>query len=61
MTRRVAVVPHTHWDREWYEPYQTFRLQLVELVDGLLDRLEEDQDFAHFQLDGQMAAVDDYR
>jgi len=34
--RKVSIVPHTHWDREWYEPFQTFRLRLVELVDGLL-------------------------
>ena len=33
--RRVAVVPHTHWDREWYEPFQAFRLRLVELLDDV--------------------------
>jgi len=60
MPRSVHVVPHTHWDREWYDPYPTFRLRLVDLLDELLPRLEEDPSFAHFQLDGQMAAVDDY-
>jgi hypothetical protein len=60
MTREVAVVPHTHWDREWYEAYQTFRLKLVDLVDDLLPLLERDPAFAHFMLDGQMAVVDDY-
>jgi hypothetical protein len=60
MTRSVHVVPHTHWDREWYEPYPVFRARLVELLDGLLPRLERDPSFAHFQLDGQMAVVDDY-
>jgi mannosylglycerate hydrolase len=60
MTRDVAVVPHTHWDREWYEPFQTFRLKLVDLVDELLPLLEADPGFAHFMLDGQMAVVDDY-
>jgi mannosylglycerate hydrolase len=58
--RVVAIVPHTHWDREWYEPFQLFRLGLVELLDDLLARLEADPSFAHFQLDGQMALVDDY-
>ena len=58
--RDVVVVPHTHWDREWYKPYQLFRMQLVELVDQLLDLLEGDPSYAHFQLDGQMAVVDDY-
>ena len=60
MTRQVVVVPHTHWDREWYEAYQTFRLKLVDLVDELLPLLERDPAFAHFMLDGQMAVVDDY-
>jgi len=60
MARMVAIVPHTHWDREWYQPFQTFRLRLVELLDGLLPQLESDPSFTHFLLDGQMAAVDDY-
>ncbi len=59
-TQRVAVVPHTHWDREWYEPFQSFRLRLVEMVDGLLELLENDLSYARFMLDGQMAVVDDY-
>ena len=58
MTRIVAVVPHTHWDREWYAPFQWFRLRLVDLLDELLARLENDG--SPFLLDGQLAAVDDY-
>jgi hypothetical protein len=58
--RRVDIVPHTHWDREWYSPFQTFRLRLVDLLDGLLPQLEADPSYAHFLLDGQMAVVDDY-
>jgi mannosylglycerate hydrolase len=60
MALRVAVVPHTHWDREWYEPFQSFRLRLVETVDALLDLLERDPSYRRFLLDGQMAVVDDY-
>ena len=60
MARTVSVVPHTHWDREWYAPFQRFRLQLVDLLDDLLPRLEADPSFRHFLLDGQMAVVDDY-
>ena len=58
--RRVAVVPHTHWDREWYEPFQTFRLKLVRMVDGLIDQMEQDSSYRHFLLDGQLAVIDDY-
>src|SRR5664280_1311964 len=60
MTRRIAVVPHTHWDREWYDPFQTFRLKLVRLVDDLLDQMERDSSYRHFMLDGQLAVIDDY-
>ncbi|MGI8757501.1 MAG: alpha-mannosidase [Acidimicrobiales bacterium] len=56
----VHVVPHTHWDREWYLPFPVFRMRLVELLDTLLPHLEADPTFAHFQLDGQLAVVDDY-
>jgi mannosylglycerate hydrolase len=59
-TRTVAVVPHTHWDREWYLPFQAFRLRLVELLDDLLPELESDPSYAHFLLDGQLAVVDDH-
>ncbi len=38
----VAVVPHTHWDREWYRTFPTFRHALVELLDELLPALEAD-------------------
>lgn len=60
MARQVNIVPHTHWDREWYRPYPVFRMQLVELLDLLLPVLDGDEGYAHFQLDGQMAVVDDY-
>ena len=61
MTDRTVVhlVPHTHWDREWYEPFQTFRMRLVELVDQLLERMDGDPRM-RFTLDGQAATVDDY-
>ncbi len=55
----IHLVPHTHWDREWYEPFQTFRMRLVELVDQLLERMERDPRL-RFTLDGQAATVDDY-
>ena len=60
MRRTVAIVAHTHWDREWYQPFQTFRQWLVEVLDDVLDRLEADPSIPHFLLDGQMAVVDDY-
>src|SRR5438270_264034 len=60
MPTRVAIVPHTHWDREWYSPFQTFRLRLVRLLDALLPMLESDLSYSRFLLDGQTAVLDDY-
>jgi alpha-mannosidase len=54
------VVPHTHWDREWYRPLEHFRLALGEVVDGVLDVLERDPSFTSFTLDGQAIALEDY-
>ena len=60
MTRTVHIIPHTHWDREWYRTFQSFRMELVDLVDETLDLLERDPQYTCFMLDGQMAVVDDY-
>ena len=38
----VHLVPHTHWDREWYQPFQIFRMRLVDLIDVLLERMAAD-------------------
>jgi mannosylglycerate hydrolase len=59
MSDDVFLVPHTHWDREWYEPFQRFRLRLVDLMDDVIARAQRDPGF-RFTLDGQMAVVQDY-
>jgi mannosylglycerate hydrolase len=53
-------VSHTHWDREWYEPFQVFRTRLVHCIDKLLDILAADPDYKHFMLDGQTIVLEDY-
>ncbi|MGH8937536.1 MAG: glycoside hydrolase family 38 C-terminal domain-containing protein [Acidimicrobiia bacterium] len=59
MTTHIYLVPHTHWDREWYQPFQSFRLGLVEAWDALLDLMDRHDELT-FTLDGQTAVVDDY-
>ena len=59
MRPAVVVVSHTHWDREWYQPFEVFRLRLCELVATLLDTLDRDPSFRHFMLDGQTICIDD--
>ncbi len=56
----IILVPHTHWDREWYQTFQQFRMRLVHTVDKLLDILDRDDSFTHFMLDGQTIVLDDY-
>jgi alpha-mannosidase len=55
----IHVVPHTHWDREWYLPFAVYRHSLVRLMDSLLLALEREPEL-RFHLDGQTALVDDY-
>ncbi|MFF3354037.1 alpha-mannosidase [Streptomyces sp. NPDC002917] len=59
MRNPAVFVPHFHWDREWYEPFQVFRHRLVAALDTVLETAEGDPDF-RFTVDGQMAAIEDY-
>jgi alpha-mannosidase len=56
---RCVLVSHTHWDREWYRTFQSFRARLVDTVDRVLDLMAADPGF-HFQLDGQTIVLEDY-
>lgn len=58
--RVVHVISHTHWDREWYMPYEAHHVKLIETMDTLLDTFEADPDFRSFYLDGQTIILDDY-
>jgi alpha-mannosidase len=57
---KLVVIPHTHWDREWYLPFQEFRFRLVRAIDEILDLLERRPDYRHFTLDGQTILLEDY-
>ena len=56
----VHIISHSHWDREWYLPFESHRMQLVELFDNLFDLFENDPEFKSFHLDGQTIVLDDY-
>ena len=57
--KRIHVVTHTHWDREWYLSFEVFRERLVRLIDNLLEIIQNDRDY-HFTLDGQTIILEDY-
>jgi len=54
------LIPHTHWDREWYLSRAAFHARLIPMVDELIERLQRDPGFRNFLLDGQTVIVEDY-
>jgi len=61
MPKKTAhLISHTHWDREWYMPYENHHVRLITLMDTLLDTLKADPEFRSFHLDGQTIILDDY-
>lgn len=57
---KIHLISHTHWDREWYQPFQLFRIRLVRLINKLLEILKNDPSYSHFMLDGQTIILEDY-
>lgn len=57
--KKFIVISHTHWDREWYLPFSSFRLKLVDLIDKLFALFERDKDYI-FHLDAQTVVLEDY-
>ncbi|NQX63017.1 alpha-mannosidase [Paenibacillus qinlingensis] len=58
--RTAHIISHTHWDREWYLPYEKHHVRLVKLVDELLNKLDQDPNYRSFFLDGQTIILEDY-
>src|SRR5437016_619916 len=54
------LIPHTHWDREWYLPRAAFQARLLPALDDLIERLQTDAGYKSFLLDGQTVLVADY-
>ncbi len=55
----VHVVPHTHWDREWYFTFEEFRYRFVKMMDRLV-KLMQDNVIEYFVADGHTLLIDDY-
>lgn len=60
LPRRVYLVSHTHWDREWYHAAPRFRQRLMALIDALLAPGPPDVPTRPFLLDGQAITLRDY-
>lgn len=59
-SRKAHIISHTHWDREWYLPYEKHHVRLIQLMDSLLETMEKDSEYRSFFLDGQTIIIEDY-
>lgn len=60
MKKIVHVVPHSHWDREWYFTTSRSKIYLMHDLKRVLELLEESNGYDSFILDGQASLLDDY-
>lgn len=60
MKQQVHIIPHMHWDREWYFSAEESKLLLLNNMEEIMDRLENDPDYPVYVLDGQTAILEDY-
>jgi mannosylglycerate hydrolase len=56
---RIYYFNSTHWDREWYLPFQVFRIKLFSVIEQILSNLESVPDYEHFTFDGQTIILED--
>jgi mannosylglycerate hydrolase len=56
---QLYFVVHTHWDREWYQPFQQMRARLVTMADRMIPLVERGT-IPSFHFDGQTIVLDDY-
>jgi mannosylglycerate hydrolase len=57
---KIVIVSHTHWDREWYQSFQEYRLRLLKTIDKLLRIFQKDSEYKYFLFDGQIVPLEDY-
>jgi mannosylglycerate hydrolase len=60
MFKTVHVVPHTHWDREWFFTSSRAKVYMMKDLKDVIDNLEHNIGFDRFILDGQTSLIEDY-
>ena len=55
----ALIIPTTHWDRDWYWPFERFRVKLIELFQRAKELWAQYPSY-RFAIDGQAIAVEDY-
>lgn len=56
---KIYYYHHTHWDREWYKPFESFRIRFARVMESLILELEAGN-LRQFYLDGQTVVLEDY-
>lgn len=56
--KKLFFYTHTHWDREWHQPFESFRAQLIPVVRNILSGLEAGH-LPKFYMDGQSVIFED--
>lgn len=60
MGMHFTVVPHVHWDREWYFTQQKSQVYLNRYLSDVMDELDANPRIPSYLLDAQTSIVDDY-
>ena len=57
--KKIHVLTHTHWDRDWFLPAEFINEWLDDLFDNLFEILEGVPDY-RFIMDGQTLFLEDF-
>lgn len=60
MKTTYSIIPHVHWDREWYFTERKSLLYLLHDLDEVLEVLDKNKEIEYFLFDAQTSIIDDY-
>jgi len=58
--KKVHVVPHTHWDREWYFTLEDSNILLGDNLMKIIQTFEENPEWGTYTLDAQGSLLDEF-
>lgn len=58
--KKVYVIPHSHWDREWYFTIEDSNLLLVENMNRLIEVMENDPEYTGYVFDAQSSIIEEF-
>lgn len=58
--KKVHVIPHSHWDREWYFSTTRSTIYLIKHLKEVIEELEKNNEFKSFLMDAQSSLISDY-